>query len=132
MRATSTVQQGLESQCSELASSLTRCQAEHTALLAACALLCSIVYPLSRRVWALGAERALVGEQWVRLEDMRGQVRGLMEALRMDETQLDARVRRREVVVVTQAQMHSGLSDSVILINIHTNDTPQFNVTSYI
>lgn len=57
------VQHTLEADCYALKQDLSRCQAEHTSLLAACALMCGALYPLYSKMAEMAAQRDMLMEQ---------------------------------------------------------------------
>ncbi|XP_055873967.1 coiled-coil domain-containing protein 171-like [Biomphalaria glabrata] len=73
VRATGNVQQGLESEVSELRQEIKECQASNSSLLSACALLVGAFYPLYTRASMLSAERRILDEMYTSWENCREQ-----------------------------------------------------------
>lgn len=92
VRASTIVQQSVELQCRQLESSLGQVQQERTMLQAACALLTGTLLPLMGRARWLMEEKSVMMEHRAKMEEMRQQVKGLVEALRMEEVSSSAKV----------------------------------------
>ncbi|KAL8625440.1 hypothetical protein ACOMHN_018585 [Nucella lapillus] len=81
MRATGSVQQGLEAECSALRQQLTESQTQARNLLTACALLGGALYPLYARSNALSVQRHLLEDQMTVWDNCRERARYLVNVL---------------------------------------------------
>ena len=68
VRATGSLQQGLEAECTELQSQLVKYQQDHNALLIACGLLAGALYSSYTRITSLCTQRHLLEQQVQKLE----------------------------------------------------------------
>ena len=92
MRATGSVQQGLESECSTLRQQMTEAQHRANTLLTACALLCGAVYPMYARSNALSTQRHILEEQMTVWDNCRERAHYLVNVLNSELAQV--RIRR--------------------------------------
>lgn len=88
MRATGSVQQGLESECSTLRQQMTEAQHRANTLLTACALLCGAVYPMYARSNALSTQRHILEEQMTVWDNCRERAHYLVNVLNSELAQV--------------------------------------------
>ena len=81
VRATGSLQQGLEGECSNLANTVDRLKREQDALLCACALLAGAFFPLYARFTSLAAQHRLLDEQADQASAIYRQARVLADTL---------------------------------------------------
>ncbi|XP_076465696.1 coiled-coil domain-containing protein 171-like isoform X2 [Babylonia areolata] len=87
MRATGSVQQGLEAECLALRQQLTEAETRSRTLLTACALLCGAVYPMYARFNALSVQRHILEDQMTVWDNCRERARYLVNVLNTELTQ---------------------------------------------
>ena len=83
-RLTGTVKESLESECVELEQRLIQTQREHSALLAACALLSGALYPQFHKINLLASQRTFLEEQGLAMDSFKSQAKELAETLAME------------------------------------------------
>ena len=88
MRATGSVQQGLEQECSTLRQQATEAQQRCHTLLTACAMLCGAVYPMYARLNALGVQRHLLEDQMTVWDNCRERAHYLVNVLNSELAQV--------------------------------------------
>ncbi|XP_041371577.1 coiled-coil domain-containing protein 171-like isoform X2 [Gigantopelta aegis] len=99
IRASGSVQHGLESECSELQKHLVDAQTQNAALKTTCGLLAGAIYPLYSRANELAAERRALEEQTIVWDACRERAQYLVNVLNSemtDEIEKPERDRRRK------------------------------------
>ena len=99
IRASGSVQQGLESECSELHSLLANTQIQNAALRTTCGLLAGALYPLYSRANELAAERRVFEDQMITWDVCRDRAQYLVNVLSSEmseESEKPERDRRRK------------------------------------
>ncbi|XP_064651220.1 coiled-coil domain-containing protein 171-like isoform X2 [Lineus longissimus] len=81
VRATGSVQQGLEGELMDLRNHLERIQAENSSLLSACALLAGAFFPMYNRYTSLVGEHGFLEEQLMQHQNLHQQAKNLVSML---------------------------------------------------
>ncbi|XP_052797056.1 coiled-coil domain-containing protein 171-like isoform X2 [Mya arenaria] len=97
IRMTGSVQQGLESECTDLQAKLTETRREHSALLASCSLLIGAFYPLCARSNSLALQRRIMEDQLNNWDVCRERVELLVHTLTTEMNKASGKVKESHI-----------------------------------